>query len=105
LFAAIRNSGFSRFRAGRSRHYQLAYAAQAFAVGVMPLTWQAGWTLGAGAEFAPWDHWLIRAEYLYYDLGTQSTTIVAPIGNEIWTGTTTVRNNGQIVRAGLSYKF
>jgi outer membrane immunogenic protein len=95
---------------------QLAYAAQAFAAGVMPLTsegagssstaaWQAGWTLGAGAEFAPWDHWLIRAEYLYYDLGTQSTTIVAPIGNEIWTGTTTVRNNGQIVRAGLSYKF
>jgi len=56
---------------------------------------------------AVWEHWSAKVEYLYYDLGTQSTTIVAtgvPMG-ESWTGTTTVRNNGQLVRAGLNYKF
>ena len=34
---------------------------------------RAGWTLGGGWEwmFAP--HWSVKAEYLYYDLGTVST--------------------------------
>jgi outer membrane immunogenic protein len=73
-------------------------------------TWQAGWTVGGGIEYALWDHWSVKAEYLYYDLGTQSTTIVgvpAPGGTLFnnWTATTTVRNNGNIVRAGLNYKF
>jgi outer membrane immunogenic protein len=69
--------------------------------------WQAGWTLGAGIEYALWQHWSVKAEYLYYDLGTQSTTIVAasPPASNSWTGTATVRNDGQIVRGGLNYKF
>jgi outer membrane immunogenic protein len=70
--------------------------------------WQAGWTLGGGIEYAPWQHWSVKAEYLYYDLGPQSTTIasnVPALPGESWTATTTVRNNGQFVRAGLNYKF
>jgi outer membrane immunogenic protein len=67
--------------------------------------WQAGWTLGAGIEYAAWEHWSVKAEYLYYDLGSQSTTFAATTIGENWTGTTTVRNNGNLVRAGLNYKF
>jgi outer membrane immunogenic protein len=70
--------------------------------------WQAGWTLGAGIEYAPWDHWSLKAEYLYYDLGSQSTTIASNVPAapaEFWTATTTVRNNGQIVRGGVNYRF
>jgi outer membrane immunogenic protein len=73
-----------------------------------PTAWQAGWTLGAGVEYAVWQHWTVKVEYLYYDLGTQSTTIasnVPAIAGESWTATTTVRNNGQIVRGGINYKF
>ena len=69
--------------------------------------WQTGWTLGAGIEYAVWDHWSAKAEYLRYDLGTQSTTIAAasPPAFNSWTATTTVRNNGNLVRTGLNYKF
>ncbi len=31
---------------------------------------QWGWTLGAGLEVALTDHWTVKAEYLYVDLGT-----------------------------------
>jgi outer membrane immunogenic protein len=41
--------------------------------------WQAGWTLGGGVEFAPVEHWSLKAEYLYYDLGSQSTTIASRV--------------------------
>jgi outer membrane immunogenic protein len=70
-------------------------------------TWQAGWTLGGGIEYAPWDRWSVKLEYLYYDLGTQSTTLVASgvPGGQSWTATATARNNGQLVRVGLNYKF
>ena len=70
--------------------------------------WQAGWTLGGGIEYAPWQHWSVKAEYLYFDLGSQSTMIasnVPAIPGESWTATATVKNNGQVVRAGVNYKF
>jgi outer membrane immunogenic protein len=66
--------------------------------------WQAGWTAGAGIEYG-WEHWSAKAEYLYYDLGTQSTTIGTTTIGDVWTGTATVRNNGQLVRVGLNYKL
>jgi outer membrane immunogenic protein len=60
---------------------------------------QTGWVAGGGAEWAPWsNNWILRAEYLHYDLGSVDATS----GNITF-------NFGELkidtVRAGLSYKF
>jgi len=45
---------------------------------------KTGWTVGAGAEYALDNKWSVKAEYLYYDLGsvtlngTQVPTIILP---------------------------
>lgn len=68
---------------------------------------QTGWTVGGGAELALDKSWSLKAEYLFYDLGSQS--IEAP-----WTflgfavpGTFPVETkiDGQIARVGLNYNF
>jgi outer membrane immunogenic protein len=79
---------------------------------------RAGWTLGGGWEwmFAP--RWSVKAEYLYYDLGTVSTnygvsTLCTPVACAIPSmpiyGTaavyTSTRLNGNIARAGVNYRF
>jgi outer membrane immunogenic protein len=68
-----------------------------------------GYTLGGGVEYAFWNNWSIKAEYLYYDLGRHSTTIGGAFTNFVpATGgfsTVSVRDNGHIVRAGLNYRF
>lgn len=76
-------------------------------------TARIGWTAGAGAEWAFARNWSVKAEYLYYDLGTASYGTTPLTG--ILTGTTTtnfidatsssIRFNGHIVRVGLNYKF
>jgi outer membrane immunogenic protein len=58
-----------------------------------------GWVAGGGIEWAPWsNNWILRAEYLHYDLGSVDATS----GNITF-------NFGELkidtVRAGLSYKF
>lgn len=68
---------------------------------------RTGYTVGGGIEhmFAP--SWTVKAEYLYYDLGssTVGVNLVAP-GLGVGTGyNTTFRNDGHLVRAGLNYKF
>jgi outer membrane immunogenic protein len=72
-----------------------------------------GWTAGAGFEwmFAP--GWIARAEYLHYDLGTATSSFTltqvnlaaggAPWGSAVIT--TSKRFDGEILRAGVSYKF
>jgi outer membrane immunogenic protein len=78
---------------------------------------RAGWTLGGGWEwmFAP--RWSVKAEYLYYDLGTVSTdygviaqcTIavcgVSPPSGMASVHTSITRLNGDIARAGVNYHF
>jgi outer membrane immunogenic protein len=65
-----------------------------------------GWTAGAGLEYAFWNKWTVRAEYLYVDLGAHSfseTPASAGVG-----GSLAVRFSDtafQVVRAGLNYKF
>lgn len=66
-----------------------------------------GWTVGGGLEYAFSNNWSAKAEYLYYDLGTQNLTLdYAPVpgdaGNTI---TYRFHNNGNLVRAGLNYRF
>jgi outer membrane immunogenic protein len=35
---------------------------------------KVGWTAGAGAEFALTRRWSVKVEYLYFDLGDESST-------------------------------
>ena len=86
-----------------------------FVVGGVPGTWsgsntktKAGWTLGAGAEYAISNNITAKLEYLYYNLG-RSTLAVAPTNAvataSVFRPSLRQSNNGSIVRAGLNYKF
>ncbi|OQM74784.1 outer membrane protein [Manganibacter manganicus] len=63
---------------------------------------KAGWTIGAGAEYAVTSNWTLKTEYLYTDLG--KTTLIdtninganAKLENDVAFHT---------VRVGLNYKF
>jgi outer membrane immunogenic protein len=63
-------------------------------------------------------NWSVKAEYLYYDLGTvQASTVVSGATNTLAAATpysptgyayvanTNTRFNGNIVRAGVNYHF
>lgn len=65
----------------------------------------AGWTIGAGAEWALAGGWSVKGEYLYYDLGSTEATITYDYVT--WTSTLTahVNNSGHIARIGVNYKF
>ena len=61
---------------------------------------EAGWTVGAGIEFAFADNWTAKAEYLFVDFGKFTCHVTLPV-----CGTGTVSLNENIVRAGVNYKF
>ena len=63
---------------------------------------RVGWTLGAGAEYALTQHWILRAEYLYVDLGKKATINKTVDGFRI-TDKPDVSLN--VVRAAVNYKF
>jgi len=73
---------------------------------------RVGWTAGGGIEwlFAP--NWSVKAEYLYYNLGSV-TYGLSPLQNFTTAGTlftsgdpvSRTRFTGNIVRAGLNYHF
>ncbi len=60
---------------------------------------KVGWTVGAGVEWAFYDHWSTKIEYLYADLG-KTTCSAAACGVD--TDTTFKAN---IVRLGVNYRF
>lgn len=63
-----------------------------------------GWTVGGGLEYALTDNWILRAEYLYVDLGKSSnTTYLAGTPGSYISSETDLTSN--IVRAAISYKF
>jgi outer membrane immunogenic protein len=66
---------------------------------------QTGWTAGGGVEYG-WGAWLIRAEYLHYDLGSETITTNSVI-NFASPATLSVsqKDTGNIVRGALSYRF
>lgn len=75
---------------------------------------QVGWTVGAGAEYAITYNWTVKLEYLYYDLGDLSYTVVGTYNDPIYTGLNGTNINsftakhdvtGNIVRVGVNYKF
>lgn len=69
-------------------------------------TTETGWVAGGGVEWAFWEHWSVRAEYLHYGFDHGPNAIVgaasAPAfpSNYVWS-----RNNVDVGRAGVSYKF
>lgn len=68
--------------------------------------WRAGWTVGAGVEHMISQNWSIKAEYLYYDLGTSALTAVTVAGIPATeSGTFRHDNTGHIIRAGINYQF
>jgi outer membrane immunogenic protein len=68
-----------------------------------------GWTVGGGVEWAFWDHWTAKFEYLYIDFGNANNNnnvnnfIVVTPGNNF--GVTTSHFTDNIARAGVNYKF
>jgi outer membrane immunogenic protein len=73
---------------------------------------EAGWTAGGGLEWLFMRHWSIKAEYLYYDLGTAHYGL-SNLSNFNTSGTlfttalptSSVDFSGHIVRGGLNFHF
>lgn len=63
--------------------------------------WQAGWTVGAGVEYAVLDHWSVKAEYLFARMkGLSGASVGVPFAYRIYDG-----NNldTHIARVGVNY--
>lgn len=61
-------------------------------------TTKTGWTWGTGVEAALGANWTAKAEYLYIDFGSAGVASAA-------TGALGVKNQEQIFRGGLNYRF
>ncbi|WP_348535995.1 outer membrane protein [Labrys sp. LIt4] len=68
-------------------------------------TTKAGWTLGAGLEYAVTDAWTVKAEYLYFDLGEVKSIALPSPANPPFSQRYSQDVTGQIVRLGVNYKF
>jgi outer membrane immunogenic protein len=69
-------------------------------------TTRTGWTAGGGLEWAFANTWTAKAEYLHYDLGSDTVTmsrVSAP--TTVFFVPSTFHNSGDIVRAGVNYRF
>jgi outer membrane immunogenic protein len=66
-----------------------------------------GWTAGAGIEWAFWDHWTAKFEYLYIDFSNRdNTTVFGPTDDPASPLTlTTGHFMENIGRVGVNYKF
>lgn len=65
---------------------------------------QGGWVLGGGIDHMLTANWILGAEYLYYQFSTQSAGAVFTPGGTLPIAYTW-KDNVQVVRARLSYKF
>ena len=63
---------------------------------------EAGWTVGAGLEFAFAQNWTAKVEYLFVDLPNGSCTTVGNCGGAAGS---IVSFNENIFRAGVNFKF
>jgi outer membrane immunogenic protein len=67
---------------------------------------RAGWTIGAGTEWALTNTWSIKAEYLFLDFGN-FTYLSSCVNCVVFTGMwqTRVRADENVFRLGVNYKF
>jgi outer membrane immunogenic protein len=71
-----------------------------------------GWTAGAGFEWMFFPNWTTKVEYLHYDLGSVTYELTPLVTNAAAAAPFTANSlqstasfSGDIVRAGLNYKF
>ncbi len=64
---------------------------------------KAGWTIGAGAEYAIDNNWTLKSEYLYTDLGKR--TLINYTDEDLYTYNLKSNVKFHTVRVGLNYKF
>jgi outer membrane immunogenic protein len=71
-----------------------------------------GWILGGGVEYMLAPHWTVKAEYLYYDLGSVTYALPAIVqttdtGVPFFGASTAshVAFTGNIARAGVNFGF
>jgi len=76
----------------------LSVAGGPYATGSASHTF-TGWTAGGGAEVAFGQHWSVRADYSYVDLGTQSFMVPGPGGG------TNVHLTASVVTGGLNFRW
>ncbi len=63
-----------------------------------------GWTVGGGLEWALANNWSVKAEYLYFDLGSLSHLMTDPFF-PLTTFRASTDFKGHIIRAGINYKL
>jgi outer membrane immunogenic protein len=67
---------------------------------------KVGWTIGGGIEWALMGNWTAKAEYLYYDLGSQTVTAIPqPLFPQNFHVISTFETKANIARFGINYKF
>lgn len=69
---------------------------------------RVGFAVGGGAEYALTNNWTARLEYMYYDLGRRTVTANPVNAAALGTGVAyqaRFENTGQMIRAGVNYKF
>jgi outer membrane immunogenic protein len=72
--------------------------------GVQTTHEQAGWTAGAGIEWAFADNWTAKVEYLYVNFGSTNFTCSTGVCTGLpITGSVSLTEN--LVRAGVNFKF
>lgn len=64
----------------------------------------SGWTAGAGMEYALTDFWILKAEYLYYSLGSLSQHVIDPRFTDVYLAQN-VTYAGNVARFGVDYKI
>ena len=68
----------------------------------------SGWTVGAGVEWAFWQNWTAKFEYLHIDFGNNGSNLngvvfTTPAAHTVSFTTDHLTDN--VVRAGVNYKF
>ena len=87
-------SADSDFRPVGTEHYPAAFDKT-----------KAGWTVGAGGEFGLNNHWTVKFDYLFYDLGTRTVTVNPAIPLPPFQVKYTFQTRAQTIRGGVNFRF
>jgi outer membrane immunogenic protein len=66
---------------------------------------KTGWTAGGGIEWMFLQSWTVKGEYLFVDLGSQTTSVTYLYGPNISSATLDNRDRYHILRIGVNYIF
>jgi len=105
LDASVDSLGSVRARVGFAVDQFLIYGTGGFSFGDVEVSdsisrddqWNLGWVLGIGVEVALSRNWTARVEAFHYDLGSSDYVLA--------TGNRSVSVDGNVIRAGVNYRF